>query len=397
MQKIIAKWWVIIVLALLIGMLGYGLKQMYFHQDDLDWFILANQGQWGFLTYPLGDHVNYVWRVLLKTEWALIGFNFAPYLMVSVLMHGLVVWLIYQIAWATSGRRELASYAALLFAINTNWTETVLWISGQTITITALFTLLAILSIWQKKNQGIALFLASWTSALSLGMITAVGVLHRDLRMKVLLIGIVLGALYFWAGGDGTAIEWSGQWGVQVASVASLMMINSVIGRLLIPFDMMETGRIVVVSLLVVYGLWRYKHKLREIWSDQWSRFLIVQLGLYNLIVAAGRAQYGVGIMRAERYTYLGLALLLLLIARAARNWQVGRGAWLVPIIIVIQIAGFYQRAEVYVERPQQLRQLVSDMREGKQGVIDPQAYLPHFVFNDERLRYRELIDLMKD
>ncbi len=395
MQKIITKWWSVGVGGLLLWMFLYGLTKMYFHQDDLDWFIIANKPFGDFWRYPIGDHVNYVWRALLKTEWELIGLYFPPYLFVSVIMHTSAVWLIYVLGKATSGRSDLASYAALLFTINTNWTESVLWISGQTISITAVFVLLGMLAVWKKKNQGIMMLLASWTSALSLGFIAAGAIVYRDLRVKALAIVGILGIIYTRYGGDGTAIEWSLEWVGQVMSVAGLMMINSVVGRLIIPFDRMESMRIILVVLLMVYGLWRGRDNLRAIWRDQWSRFLIFQIIFYNVIVAVGRAQYGVGIMRAERYAYLGLALSLLLMVRVARNWVVGRWVWLVPIIVMIQVGGFYQRAQTYIERPQKLQELVRGIRRGE--VSDPQAYLPHFVFNDERLRYRDLIDLVKD
>ena len=62
------------------------------------------------------------------------------------------------------------------------------------------------------------------------------------------------------------------------------------------------------------HGLWRMEGgELQRIWHDTWSRFLILQIVIYNLI-GSGRAQYGIGIMRAERYAYLGLAFLLLIV-----------------------------------------------------------------------------------
>lgn len=393
MAKIITKWWWVITGIILMGIYVYGVKYMFFHQDDLDWFILANQPFWGVMMAPIGDHVNFVWRLLLKIEWEVFRLKFAPYLAVSVLIHGLVVWLLYIISKATSGRRDLAVCAAWLFVINTNWTETVLWISGQTVTITALLVLLAMKAIWEKRGEVVWLVLASWTSALMIGLLTSALLVYK----KGLLPLIIVILVYLFLGSDGTKIAYSWQWLAQVGIVSVGMMINSVIGRLLIPFDELEMVRIGIVSCLMVYGAWRGRGELQKIWHDTWSRFLIVQIIIYNLVVALGRAQYGIGIMRAERYTYLGLALFLLLVVRVLRNWQVGKWIWIVPVLVLMQGVGFYTRARVYVTRPQQMKQLFVEINEQGRENINLDQYLPHFVLNDERLKYRDLMNLIND
>lgn len=396
MAKIITKWWWVLSSLMLLGMYLYGYLRMYFHQDDLDWFILANRPLLQVMQTPIGDHVNYVWRLLLKIEWDLFGMNFPPYLVVSVLIHLGVIGLLYKLARLSSGRADLAAMAALLFSINTNWTETILWISGQTITITTLFVLLVMVAIWKKKGELIWLLLASWTSALAMGVLGATILVVRKLRWQTVGVLFGLGAIYkLWAT-DGTSIPVSLEWIAKVASVWGLMLINSVIGRLLIPFDRLEMVRIGMVSLCMVYGLWRMRGKLLDIWLDQWSRFLLLQLGIYNLIVAVGRAQYGIGIMRSERYTYLGLLLTLLLAVRVMRGVKIGRWGWLISIIVIVQGIGLYHRANVYIERPQQLKKLVQEIRQTDTTKINSEAYLPHYVLNDERLKYLDLVPLLK-
>ncbi len=397
MAKLITKWWWVIAGLLLGAMYVYGYQRMYFHQDDLDWFILANRPLIDVLRAPIGDHVNYVWRLLLKVEWDLFGMTFPWYLAVSLTIHASVVWLLYYLARATSGRADLSAMAALLFSVNTNWTETILWISGQTITITALFVLLSMIAIWQKKSEGIALLLASWTSALAIGVLGASALVYKKMRWQTLGVLVLLGIIYKQWATDGTSIAFSLEWLGQVGVVWGLMPVNSVIGRLLIPFDRLETVRIILVCLALFYGAWKWRDKLLGIWRDEWSRFLLLHLGIYNLIVAVGRAQYGVGIMRAERYTYLGLLLVLLLAVRVMRNVKIGRWAWIVPMIVVSQCIGFYHRAEGYIERPQQLKKLVQEIKQTDPTAINQGAYLPHFVLNDERLKYRDLLPLLKD
>lgn len=384
---------------------------MYFHQDDIDWFILANRSMRDVFAYPIGDHVNYVFRVLLKIEWDLFHLYFPGYFTVSILMHASVIWLVYILGRETSNRSDLAAYAALIFSININWSETVLWISGQTISITAFFVLLAMLAVHRKRWESIAIFISSWTSALSLGLPGALIFVYGLEKVKGLFSNFKitrvgwssLGSVflvvlvYLLRGTDGTHLEMSAKWMIDVLIVWGLMMINSVAGRILVPFDRFETIRIYLVSSLVVYALYLFRDKVFFIWRDRWSRFLILHICFYYLIVALGRSQYGIGIMRADRYAYLGVALFLLLFVRILRNWTVGRWIWILPIILITQSLGLYVKARAYVVRPQQLKVLIEDVSAKGRDVINENDYLPHFVFNDERLRYRDLMGLMGD
>lgn len=409
-SRIIEKWWWVITGIILGGLYVYGYKEMFFHQDDLDWLAMANHPFWQVMASPIGDHVNYLFRVLFKIEWNIFGLYFPGYYAVSVTMHAIVIYLLYLLARETSGRRDLAAICALLFTINTNWTEVVLWISGQTISITVLFVLLAMLSIWKKRGEVLTLFLASWTSALALGLPFATLLVYGLQKSKkyfymlkpktgwgtlLTLLGVAM--VYYFFGTDGTKIEFGWQWGVQVAMVWVLAMVNSVVGRLFMPFDRFETLRIMGVLIFFLGGMWIWRDKLISIWRDSWSRFLILQISFYYLIVSVGRAQYGVGIMRAERYAYLGLALFLLLVVRVLRGWKMGGWVWIVPALIIVQCLGFYVRARAYVIRPQQMRTLFEEVRRTDPKDIDPDKYLPHFVLNDERLRYSDLLKLMND
>lgn len=396
MQKIIVRYFWVIILGILLSIFAWGAHNMYFHQDDLDWFILANRPFGEMMRAPIGDHINYLWRVLLALEWREFGFVYWPYLLVSLTMHAGVITLLYQLAKETSGQKVLGMIAALLFAINTNWTETVLWISGQTISITVLFVLLAMMQVWRKRGEIGSIALACLTSALALGLPLATIIVHKKQRLKVVILLSLVAIIYLSRGGDGTNIALSALWIAQVGAVWVLIPINSVVGRLLIPFDRLELLRIGFVLSVLVYGLWRWRRMLGKVWSDVWSRFLLLQMAFYYLIVAVGRAQYGVGIMRAERYSYLGLALTLLLLARLLRGIRLGRWIWVVSLIVVVQVASFYHRAKAYIARPQQLRALVESIRAHPESV-EPGVYLPHYVLGDERLRYSDLLPLVED
>jgi hypothetical protein len=206
---------------------------------------------------------------------------------------------------------------------------------------------------------------------------------------------LVVAMIYFFLSTDGTKLQVSWRWIVQVGLVWVLALTHTVIGRLIIPFDRFELLRIGLVAIFIGVALYKWRSRLGGVWSDLWSRFLLLQIGFYYLIVAVGRAQYGIGIMRAERYAYLGLALFLLLMVRALRKWKMGRWVWIVPLIMFLQIIGLYVRVNAYIERPQQLKSLVERVKKGGSESVNSGEYLPHFVLNDERLRYADLIDLI--
>lgn len=359
--KLIEKWWWMIVLALLLGMYIYGYKYMFFWQDDYDWFRMANQPFWQVIAAPLSDHINYLFRILLKMEWDVFGLNFPPYLAVSSLLHLGTIAMLYRVCLHLSKRRDLAAYASIVFSVNTNWTEVVLWTSGQTISISVLFVLIAIDQILKKRNEITSSILACTTSALALGLPISLFLtkgIARD-RIKITKIGvgvivimISVVILYWWRATDGTQLEISLKWVIQVAEVMVLGVVNTVVGRLFVPFDKFETIRILIVMVATVILTWKYRLKVKLIWQDENSRFLILQLFFYYLIVAVGRAQYGVGIMRAERYAYLGLAYILLLAVRILRQVKIEKYLWVFVVLVIFQNIGFYRRASDYVQNP---------------------------------------------
>lgn len=399
MQKIIEKWWVIAVIMLVV-IYGYGYQKMFFHQDDLDWLILANKSWEGIISAPIGDHINYLWRLLLKAEWELFGLNFPAYLSVSVALHGINVWLLYQVA-RRIGNESWARMAALIMIVNTNWTETVLWMSGQTILITAILILLVNWARISKKWQLTTLALSSITSALALGTIAASGVIdgvnwqRKRLSRVGVGVGVIVGLvalIYLTVASDGTELAVSGNWAVQVMEVMGLAIMNTAVGRALIPFDRLEMVRIVGVGIATIGLGWKYRARLSEWKQDSWVRFLSVQILAYYLIVSLGRAQFGIGIMRAERYAYIGLALILLMVVRIVRIVRVK--TWMIVgvlLIVILQSWGLWVRAEKYVERPKQMRILFEQISEKGISAEQMGEYLPHFVLNDERLKYGDI------
>ena len=102
----------------------------------------------------------------------------APFGGLGTDVHGSVIWLLYLIAKSTSGRRDSCGCGGTAIYHNTNWTESVLWISGQTISITALVVLWAMLAIWAKRKRLFG-YMASWTSALAMGLLGSALLIYK--------------------------------------------------------------------------------------------------------------------------------------------------------------------------------------------------------------------------
>ena len=369
---------------------------MWFHQDDLTWMRLA-QHSWGEqLLIPVNEHINYLFRLMFKLEYELFGWNYGEYFAVSLMLHLITMVLVGKITTIVTNNRTWGRWAAIIFAVNTNWNETVFWISGQTIQISAV---LGLFTIWLILRQAkwpmilLAMVAASVTSALVvwLPLVTwAVWYRQRALSRVSVLVLVGIGLIYGKQGNlsVGESINW-----VTVAITGGLMVINTLIGRLWWPWEVGEMGRIgVTTGAIIGWGI---------VWGKKWAQwvkknrqiiYLLVSLAAYYGIVAVGRAQYGIGIMRAERYAYLGLALFLpiamwtLSQMKVKLQW-VGGGA---IIILMIQTAGLTDRMGRYVERPRQLKDLSQKIEQLDKTKCYRDDYFPNFVFGNETTTYSE-------
>lgn len=402
MEKIITKYYLWIVALILFGVFIFGYINMYFHQDDLDWLIMANRPFWAVMAQPLSDHINYIFRVILKVQWDTFGFRFVPYFAVSILIHFANVLLLNKLVNITTGRKDLSTIVALIFTVNTNWTEIVLWFSGQTISITLTFILLAMIALYIQTYRSISVLFASLTSALALPLIPASllvwGKGKKGMTLfgrALILLSILVLLLYKYRALDGTRIDVSISWVIQVILVMGLGVINTVVGRLALPFDRFEIIRIIATTSILVFLMIKYREKVMQFLRENWNRFLVLQLLFYYLIVAVGRAQYGVGIMRAERYGYVGLALFLLIGARYMMQFKLRLSLWVVGYLLIIQTIGFYHRANAYFVRPKQFREVVVELKNNVSGHKDDE-FLPYSVLNDQRLRYIDIKSLIE-
>ena len=70
-----------------------GLSKMYFHQDDVD-FLVAISADWPKTIFvPVNEHVVVLFWLLYRLEWWFFGTGFGGFLTVSLLLHGLNLFL----------------------------------------------------------------------------------------------------------------------------------------------------------------------------------------------------------------------------------------------------------------------------------------------------------------
>ena len=134
------------LIALLAGALYLGTLRYGFVWDDLALILLnqfvrrlADLPTWLTLTADqasFGAFSGNLYRpgllVSMAVDFALWGERAAGFHLTNLLLHGLMVWLVYQLVRAVTEREELAAVAALLFAVHPTHVEAVAWISGRT-------------------------------------------------------------------------------------------------------------------------------------------------------------------------------------------------------------------------------------------------------------------------
>lgn len=378
------------------------IAQMWFHQDDLSWMKLAQRPWLSQLTIPVAEHINYVFRFFFKLEYQIFRWNYPGYLAVSVLMHVGVAWLIALITAKITKKRELAMLAGLLFLVNTNWNETVMWVSGQTILISALFTLATVYHLVRKTNimwWGLLLWLTSMTSALTVWLpVVTVGVFWQDKKIRWSALTVILwiaGIYYLRGNGEtGVSINW-----LEAAVTGGLMIINTLIGRWWWPWEVGEKVRIGITAIAGGLFVWKWGKGLWEkIRHNRESWFLLLSLVSYYAVVALGRSRYGIGIMRAERYAYLGLALLLPVLMWMIKEFKIKFSyvKWIALGLGLIQIFGFVDRASRYTTRPRQLYELHRKIESLDKTKCYQDGDFPTHVFGEGEVKLSEYAGLWK-
>lgn len=370
---------------------------MWFHQDDLSWMKLAQLSWSEQFSTPVNEHINYLFRVMFRIEYINFGWNYGYYWVVSVLIHIGVILGIFNLTKILTNDKKLGLLAGLLFSINTNWNEVVMWVSGQTISITVLVVIWTIYWVFERKNYwkiGGAILLSSITSALAAWLPVLLGPFYykdkKILYPSILALSFMAGVYLFFSSGVGGEIGHN-IW--QIVGVLSLGIINTVLGRLWWPFEIGEQYRIAITFILLLMILVKWGRQIfKTIYADKRILFLLVAVIVYYGFVAIGRAQYGIGMMRAERYAYMGLALLLPVIYRVAQElkFKLKLIVGMTLVLFVIQLFGFSERMKLYMIRPSQLKNFHNQILNLDKSKCYKNEVFPEFVFGNNNTYYQQ-------
>lgn len=399
----------------------FGFRKMYFHQDDFSYLISSQVRNIGdLLKEPVGEHLHYVFRLFFNLEWEFFGLNFVPYFLVSIGLHLLNLLVMWLIILRLTHNKFLAWAATIIFSINTNWNETVLWISGQTITLSSLLVFWAYCFVTDIKDSqfklkdwlsltvflilpGITSGLGVWLPLVVLGFY-GINYPKRKINWKgyASLIALSVFLFLYITRSDGVISEVSET--ILMVKTLFLGFIftilaigNTAVGETLVPWDGQMGLRIIVVFSLLLVSFKRRKEILRIFLFDKSVWFAMVCLLLYYYFVGISRVQYGIGIAKANRYAYMGLIFILILLTQVLNKMKINRGliALFSIVILLIQIHGFYWRAEPYTQRPTQVRIMVKKLKQASGCYQDD--YLPSYVSPIKIHKYSELLPLINN
>lgn len=410
-----------IIFFLLSGVFVFGVQNMYFHQDDIIYLVQSASGIKTFLAIPANEHLNYVFRVLIWSEWSLFGLNYPLYLLVSVLIHLANTLLLRSLVRTITHSYWVSNLAAILFVVNTNWNETVLWISGQSFTFSILLSLMAyrlILILNEKKFTKkceiiclvVLLTLPGFTSGVGLWLpISTLLVYGRSKTQKMTTIGkasalsiLGLTLAYIKLLDSGIFKYYLNELGLRKLShivlFPFLSFFNSVVGRLLVPWDNLRSIRVLLVVILVAWLFKRREYLIRLLQKIDF-KFSLISLSIYYISITWGRVIYGLGAARAERYAYLGLIFFIILFSQLVMMMKLKKHivSLVVLIIVGMQIMGFVGRSRAYFVRPRMVKQLISNIRELDRSTCYKNALLPDYIDEYTDLMYSDLNGLFDE
>ncbi len=410
-----------LVISLISLLLHFGLTSMYFHQDDLTYLINSNTNLLNLLTAPVNEHLHYTFTLLFKLQWQLFHLYFAPYFLISVVLHLLNLWLLWLIVKQLTKDSFLAWIAVLLFILNNNWNETILWISGQTITLSSFFVFFAIYRLLQLKEKPFSfkkllvfipiLTLPSLTSALGLWLPVVILPFYglNFSKRKLNWIGVssllsLLTIFLFYStqssglNPDSQIPHFTFSTLITIVSITFLAPLSTALGSLFVPWDLFRTRAIILIFL--TFSLLTTSHKkILSFLKNKDNLFFLSCLFAYYLVIAVGRFQFGLGIAKANRYAYIGLFFLLILAARFLNQYThkplKAKIILFSLFIILIQISGFYSRAIPYTTRPTQVRSMIEQLQTLTGCYQD--GYLPDFVSPIPVSKYSDLLPLINN
>ena len=305
-----------LIVLVLVVVSFFGLRMMYFHQDDVD-FLIGISSYWPKILFqPVNEHVVIVFWLLYRLEWLAFGTNFGGYLMVSMVLHLLNLFLIGKLVYVETKSRFYALLAALVLTVNNNWNESIWWSTGQMWLMATALILLSLLVVRKKRFRILTCLLIlpglSWGVGLFWPAIVFGGfgvrklsnrwVINRIGKVAILAQVVILGIYKFLTAAQFSLASLEPMNIMRSVSFVTVGLANTVVGRLIFPW---ESKPIRLVVLLVVF-VWLLVER-KKWWTGikGLPTFLfLATVGIFSTY-ALGRSSFGIGQAMATRYAYL--------------------------------------------------------------------------------------------
>ncbi len=393
-----------------------GILKMFFHQDDIDYLIVISKYWPEALWHRANEHVVVMFWLLYRAEWLVFGTNFSGFLFVNIILHLINLFLAGKLVYEETKSRFYGLLTALFLVVNNNWNESVWWSTGQMWLLATLFCLFFLLE--RKKTGGfirkiwltVLLVLPgiSWGVGLLWPVIVFVGfgLRKRGNGVRVTAVGylamvaqLVLALVYraIFVSIIKPVSPFSLTRVFQSVSFVLVGLSNTVVGRLLFPWEN-KPVRLVVLVAVLLFVIYNRKSISKRIMF--FEGFLLFSVVAFFSTYALGRASFGIGQAMATRYAYLPTFFLVmgcLVLVSRFKNQLFENLMFLLGIYCLAGgLVVFNWRVTEWTKRPQQTRQYFTLIKQSKTENCYVDELLPKFINPEPTKRLSDLIFPLK-
>ena len=318
-------------------------RNMTFYYDE--WTFILSSPDWTAATLlkPHNEHPVMLTRTIYAALLSTVGLrSYLPYLVVLLSLHAANVVLIFEVARRRAGDLVGVGSAALLMVLGAGW-ENLLWafqIQFVGSVACGLGMLIALDGERRRRNNFAAAVLLTASLMFSgvglfFGVAAAVQLaLTPDRRRDLVWLAPTAVALGVWFLAFGRGYEPSTP--VSPADLAGLPLyvtwgLGSAVGGLIGATGVVGLALLALAALAVVLGWMRGAR-------DSFRLGILAGLVSFYAVTGLIRVQLGYQQSGASRYTYVGAAFWLLLLADSAR-YLPWRGAWRPALVVCVLLA----------------------------------------------------------
>ncbi len=348
----------------------------YFLRDDFDFLLYAKYPISNTLLIPHNQHIVILPRLLFAIESILFGMNHNLYLIVSILLHGLVLYGMYRVIQIITKSKKFSLLFTLICVVPGSSYKVIALANSQMFLLASLLGLLSILVLllFKKTNNSlypiiscIAGLLASWCHGIGLAVLLAsvcVCVLNKriswKLKLTTLLIGIAGVVTYILFVGSSLRSDLNSQaiqtkvpmiqhfiqkgiidgsmWGIIMPRFTYNNISPNLIPPLLIA--------LMLVSILVFFQL---RNQLKNMWNS--IEIFIIFILSHFFILSIGRANnlmYSV----SPQFTYFPKVLITVLLATILfQYWMINSTRITKLILVSFVLCVFFVQFMFYTDR----------------------------------------------